>query len=134
MISTEEIDIEKQSLSEAIQEALNSYNTEVSEAMRKEVDKIANETRDIVKEHAPVRTGEYKKSIIAKKGKSSDNFYYKIVANTKKMAHLSHLLEYKHLTRDGTTYSRAFPHFKYGQDFLEKNYEARMEEVLKKIK
>lgn len=99
----------------AMVQACKKYTDEVVDKVEKEIKKIGEETFNEVKENAPVSDtiykegGTYQRSFRKKTFKNSYGIDTKIFASGKNV-HLTHLLEYGHLNRDGTTRAKAFPH------------------------
>lgn len=92
-------------------------NRRKEEVVKYSMDMIGKEARKLAKElrqTAPSDTGEYKSGFTSTK--VGDTYY--IYTNKKRT--LGHLLEYGHLTRDGTTRTRAFPHIYNNKEKIHK--------------
>ena len=124
-------------LNDAIQNALHDYGEDAEDAVKDTVKEVSKKTRDIVKSNAPVRKtngGDYKKSISDRQVKNQKGEYIKIVYSKAPHYRLTHLLEHGHLTRNGMKKTRAFPHFKLGDDYINENFENKLASKLKQIK
>ncbi len=106
-------------LSDAIMDVLMDYCEEEEEIIDDGLDKISQEVVNSLKSDPviPERTKKYKKSFYYKKVAKGLGFKRNVVAN--KRYSLTHLLERPHLTRNGTTRTRAFPHWETAQRKLE---------------
>lgn len=114
-------------LSDAIVEYITKYSEDVAKMATEEVDKIAKEIKNDLKNNPniPVKTGGYKKGFYVKKIKDGDV----VIANRKYQ--LTHLLEHGHATRNGGR-TRAFPHWKDAERKAQELYN-RLEERLKTL-
>lgn len=108
---------------------LESYSADVKEATFRCAKQAADETRDLLRNGAatPRKSGDYARSWRVKKGKDSYTVY-------SSKPGLTHLLEFGHVTRNGTgrTYedTPAHPHIEDAEKFgTERFTELVMEEV-----
>ncbi len=107
-------------LAENIIAGLEAYAEEVEEKVKTMIEEGAEEIMLNLKKHPsiPERTGKYRKSFFIKKIKDGDGYILVKIANKKYQ--LTHLLEKPHINRDGTTKSKAFPHWRDAQADAEK--------------
>lgn len=117
--------IKASDLQAAVSQILEDFADDVTRITKKDVDEVTTAALKEVKSHAPVNTGAYKKSL--KKTTAYESTTEKRnVIYSKGQSGLTHLLENGHAKQNGGR-TRAFPHFKYGQDLID-------EQLLKKIK
>lgn len=117
--------IKANDLQAAVSQILEDFVDDVTRITKEDVDEVTTAALKEVKSHAPVNTGAYKKSL--KKTTAYESTTEKRnVIYSKGQSGLTHLLENGHAKQNGGR-TRAFPHFKYGQDLID-------EQLLKKIK
>lgn len=108
-------------LSQLIEDALFEYSEEVEEEMDEEIDRLADAVVENLEGNPVLKnlkgTGKYRKSFFCKTVAKGKGFKRKVVANKKYQ--LTHLLERSHLTRNGVTRTRAFPHWETAQKKLD---------------
>ncbi|MGN1473677.1 MAG: HK97 gp10 family phage protein [Eubacteriales bacterium] len=116
----------------AVLGALTEYSDDVAERMHKAVDKVTKETAAEIKRRIPFtqRTRKYVRAFTTKtsyedKLDKRNTWYVKSPQYRK-----THLLEYGHRNRDGT-YTRAFPHIKYGDELARKRLPELCEKAVK---
>ncbi len=119
-------------LAEAIQKNLKAYSEEITEGIKAAVDDVSEELLQNTRADAPEDSGKYKKAISIKTAFESPTerrkrWYVKAPRHT-----LSHLLENPHKTRSGGT-TRAFPHIKKHEEKAVKDFESKVEGVIKGI-
>lgn len=116
-------------LSDAIMDVLMDYCEEEEEIIDDGLDKISEELVNSLKNDPviPERTRKYKKSFYHKEVIKGLGFKRNVVANKK--GQLTHLLEKPHLTRNGTTRTKAYPHWETAQRKLDE----LMEGLVKKL-
>lgn len=137
-------DIKVDELSDAIMNALMNYADDIEEKTKAAIDKKTNEVIRSLRRHPNVLklkdgtgyrmtknglkyVGNYKKGFIKRtvyEGKG-----YKINRISNKKYRIIHLLEDRHLTRNGTSRSRAFPHWKSAQAEVDKFTEELRKEL-----
>lgn len=125
--------ISQDQLANAIQEQLLKYDKEVAEEVKKCVDDVSKEAKQIIDEHITFqdRTGKYRKSLEIKTV-YEDEFVKKNVWHSKgKEYRLTHLLEKGHATRNGGR-TKEFAHIKYGDDYVKEQLPKRITEVIKR--
>lgn len=102
------------SISAQIGKIMEQYELEVKLIAQDAAKQAASETRRMIKNTAPKKTGEYARSWSVKKGKDSYTVY-------SRKPSLTHLLEFGHVTKNGTgrTFPRtpAHPHIKKAEEF-----------------
>lgn len=114
-----------------IAEQLTAYSDDVDEIMKAEIDKTAKDAKREILNHAIFKdkSGDYRKGFQIKK--VAEGRGYKRLKLANKKYQITHLLEYGHITRDVEKRSRYFPHWKYGQDVIDKLPD-RLKEAIKK--
>lgn len=114
-------------------DALETYSDEVIEATKKSVDEVASETVPIIKNHAPVgkgrRKGKYKRSISVRTVYESLTEKRNVIYASDKEYRLTHLLENGHAKVNGGR-TRAFPHWKYGDEYIKKELPKRIQKKI----
>ena len=113
------MNIKIENLSSAIAEELESYSKGVEDTIDKDIDRISDILVEELKNNSniPERTGKYKKSFYKKVIAKGIGYKRVVVAN--KIHQLTHLLEKTHLTRNGTSRTKAYPHWETAQKRLE---------------
>ena len=116
-------------LSDAIMDVLMDYCEKEEEIIDDGLDKISEELVNSLKNDPviPERTGKYKKSFYYKKVAKGLGYKRNVVANKKYQ--LTHILEKSHLTRNGTSRTKAYPHWETAQRKLDE----LMEGLVKKL-
>lgn len=117
--------IKASDLQAAVSQILEDFADDVTRITKKDVDEVTTAALKEVKSHAPVKTGKYKRSLKTKTAYESTTEKRNVIYS-KGQSGLTHLLENGHAKQNGGR-TRAFPHFKYGQDLID-------EQLLKKIK
>lgn len=108
-------------LAQLIEKELTEFSEEKEEELAEEIDRISDILVEELKNH-PVLSklkgrGKYKKSFYRKTVARGKGYKRNVVANKKYQ--LTHLLERGHLTRNGVTRTRAYPHWEDAQKRLE---------------
>ncbi|MCQ2911888.1 MAG: hypothetical protein MJ244_06825 [Clostridia bacterium] len=122
-------------LQKEISKQLTFYNKEVAKDIKKAVEDVANETKDVIDSHITFnnRTGDYKNAMNVKTVKESEFVIEKKWYVEAPHYRLTHLLEKGHKKRNGKTpKTRAYPHIKYGDQYAKKELPKRIEEVIRK--
>lgn len=100
-------------LANEIMQGLLEYAEETDGKVKDAVDKKTKEVVNALKTHSkiPTKTGKYKKSFKFKTKKEGMGYKTNIIYAGNGQHRLTHLLEYGHLTRNGTSRSKKFPHW-----------------------
>lgn len=114
-------------VAEELTNLLTTYTEDVTDLAKQVVDEISEEVNMEIKNHITFHDRVYSKHFAIKK--SFEDKRNKRNTWHVKSPHyrVTHLLEYGHINRDGSR-TRAFPHVKYGNDYLEENFERRLKE------
>lgn len=120
-------------LSDAILEQLETYQEEVTEVMKKSVDKASNDCMKTIKNHISFKqsTGKYVKNFRLKTSFQDDYTKRKTWYVGGGEYRLTHLLEYGHAKVNGGR-TRAFPHIKYGEEVAQTNLINYLKEGIQK--
>lgn len=122
--------IQVNEMASEIAKMLTEYTDEVTEISKKVVDQVSQEVMTEVKSHITLKDKKYSKAFASKKSfedkRNKRNTWYVKPPYYR----LTHLLEFGHVTRNGVTRSKAFPHVKYGDEFVQNNLERELEEAI----
>lgn len=125
--------ISPDNLQEAISNQLKLYDKDVAKAIKKTVEDVASETKDVIDAHMTFKdiSGKYRDSIKLTT-QYEDEYTKKITWHASgKEYRLTHLLEKGHATRNGGR-TKAYPHIKYGDEYAKKELPKRIEEAIRK--
>ncbi|MCF0158986.1 MAG: HK97 gp10 family phage protein [Veillonella sp.] len=141
MINSNRLTVTPDLVQDAVNNLLDQYGDDVFFCLDDAVETIGKETAQIVKEKAPVETGKssrkgrYKKSISFKKDTKSKNLgevrgyvYAKYPESS-----LAHLLEFPHAKANGTGTVSPQPHFQYGQDHVNQNFQDQLKKTIEEV-
>ena len=120
-------------LADAVNKQLQLYNKDVAKAIIKTVEEVAEETKEVIDQHMTFedRTGKYRSSIRLTTA-YEDEYTKKITWHASGNEYrLTHLLEKGHATRNGGR-TKAYPHIKFGDEYVKKELPKRIEEAIKK--
>ena len=115
-------------LTSALVEACKTYTEEVVKKVEDGIADIGKDATDEVKSLAPVDKGGYRRNWTYRIDRSRGEFKVTVHVKGRKYR-LTHLLEYGHLNRDGSTRAREFPHI----SIAEKHAEEKVNELLENL-
>lgn len=120
--------IKPKDLELTIKAILSDYADEVIPDVKDAVDEVSEEAKDLVKKRAPKKSGKYRRSIKVK------NVYESVTEKrntiySQGQAGLTHLLEDGHAKINGGR-TRAFPHWKYGDEYIKEELPKRIKKKL----
>lgn len=120
-------------MADTITSWLFDYDETVTDVAKEVVDEIAEGTMEEIKQHITWKDNQYSKSFKLKTSfedkRNKRNTWYVKSPHYR----LTHLLEFGHATRDGGR-TRAFPHVKYGDDYVKNNFEKLLKERIEQCR
>ena len=125
--------VDLKDMGKELQEILLSYNKEVTEATKKAVTEVADGVMREIKSHITWKDKVYSGSFKLKTIYDNERGKYVIWHVEAPHYRLTHLLELGHITRDGKTRSKTFPHVQYGGEFAIANLIKEMRERIEKL-
>lgn len=119
-------------LAAAIMAELEEFADEAAEKMKEAVDEVAKEAKLEIDRHISFNdvSGDYRKSLAIKTVSETRKSKKKVWYAKGKQYRLTHLLEKGHLKRGGKGRVKAYPHIKYGDEYVEKNLPKRIKEKI----
>lgn len=125
--------VKSEDFEKEISAMLTTYSVECAEISKRKIDEVTKEGLHVLKENAPVKEGDYEKTLAKRKVEETHIKKVNILYAKRPGYSLSHLLEYPHLTRNGSR-TTATPHFKYANEYVENNLFKEIGEAISKIK
>lgn len=120
----------------AMSAAFEQYSAEAVEASKAAIDRVAKGADEAIKSHISFRerTGRYRKNM--RIVTSHDGLYDRRKTWYVKSPdyRLTHLLEYGHLSRDGTARVKPYEHIRYGEEYVRQNLEKEVKRSLEQIR
>lgn len=113
-------------LGKKLSEILLEWADNEEKKLVKAIDEAADACNETAKQYAPVKTGAYRSSFAIDRGWQARHHYAAEWHVEEPEYRLTHLLENGHLTRDGTSRTKAIKHIKYGRQIAEKVLEERL--------
>lgn len=120
-------------LSDEVMKALTEYSEEVTEATKKVVDEVADGVMSEIKNHITWKDKVYSKSFALKTSFEDKRNKRKTWYVKSPHYRLTHLLEFGHITRNGGR-ARAFPHMRYGEEYVKENLPKKTQEAIENCK
>lgn len=133
-------------VAKAVKYELELYSNEIRDGIKESAERVATEGKTMLqlvslpsgddgtaKESTRREWKKYSKGWQVKNN-SGKNFATSIIHQNQRkgMYRLTHLLEYGHETRNGKTRTRAFKHIKPVEEYVVKQFEKEVEEIIKK--
>lgn len=124
------VKIEPDELENALLLILEDFENEVEEDLRKDITKSADVIVKELKRANPPGAGRYHDWEAYNEGwtrtTEKDGFNFKVVVHNAEKPGLTHLLEKGHLTRDGHSMAKTFPHIAPAAEYGMKDLERRL--------
>jgi len=124
--------VKPETFAKAVKDYLEIYVEDIGEAVEETSPQIGKEARDELKQTSPKRTGDYAKGWTVRKDKKNKNYYTVKVWN-KTNYQLTHLLEFRHATRNGGR-TKAIPHIRPVEEKYKEKFEKQLKEKIRRSK
>lgn len=125
--------VEINDMANEITKWLTEYSDEVTEVSKDVVDKVAEGVNAEIKNHITWKDKKYSKAFALKTTFEDSRNKRKTWYVKSPHYRLTHLLEFGHATRNGGR-TKAYPHVKYGDEYLRNNFEKIMKEEIERCK
>lgn len=120
-------------MAEELTSLLTKYSDEVTIECKKAVQEVAEGCNREIKNHITFKDKKYSKSFNLYKAFEDERNKRQIWYVKSPHYRLTHLLEFGHLTRNGGR-TKAFPHVKYGDDYVKRELPLKVEEAIERCK
>lgn len=126
------MNIRADDLPDVISDILNDYSTDLREAVNQTTEQTANELKKAIAADAPVDSGKQKKSWRVAKEKVAGLDLVAVVHSTdyRKV----HLLEFGHVTRNGTSRTKAIGYVSKNEEAIVSKYPERLVKAIRTVK
>lgn len=115
-------------IEEQLTNILDDFKLEVTKIVNEEVEIISKNLLRSLENDSPKKTGKYSKSW--KSDKTINETNKKVITVYNKKGQLTHLLERGHLTKDGKSRTKAYPHIAKNEEEAKKIF---IEHITKRI-
>lgn len=126
--------IKPDEVAKTITEFLSLSLENYTEVMKDVIDDISQGTLDETKQHITWHDRNYSNSFEITEEVNTKRSKKKIWHAKNGKYRLTHLLEFGHVTRNGTTRTRAYPHVEYGTDYVRENFARELKERIEQCK
>lgn len=126
------MNIRADDLPDVISDILNNYSTDLREAVNQTTEQTANELKKAIAADSPVDSGKQKKSWRVAKEKVAGLDLVAVVHSTdyRKV----HLLENGHVTRNGTSRTKAIGYVSKNEEAVVSKYPERLAQAIRTVK
>lgn len=126
------MNIRADDLPDVISDILDDYSTDLREVANQTTEQTANELKKAIAADAPVESGKQKKSWRVAKEKVAGLDLVAVVHSTdyRKV----HLLEFGHVTRNGTSRTKAIGYVSKNEEAVVSKYPERLAQAIRTVK
>lgn len=118
------------SVKNQLEDILSEYSDEVNEVVEEEIEKEARALVERLKSDSPKKSGKYAKSWKVYTISNERSRKSKLIYNEK--GQLTHLLENGHVTRNGKTRTKAYPHILKNEELSKRLLPKRISERIER--